>query len=477
MEEERLKSIIDILPPEILQRIVFHIPLKEAVRASILSTAWRNLCTPIRLEFYFDSNQTTGDDEADTKTNQIVNLLLKSCGYPELWKFRLGGFHDNKKEDGDLIFSAAKGPGKELHLDFSGGEKQTNQTIMADFNLISEPSGASCCESFPADQMANFSSLRTLHLISVNRLAGDLVSTLFFSCPLLESLKLEKCTGIQHINVKASNSLKAFAMADCPNTASIAISSPNLESFRFRGALPLIQLKSCPRLVDVTLDLRNGFENNEFDCENGLDLLASLKDIEILTISGWFLEWLCECGVIFERLRFQFNKLKQLCWLDSSMNKTKRDSLACFLNISPFLEKLFIKVDHERILCPHFHKYWNKAYLWINDYEIEESIASQHQHFKMVQVMGFTIQEDQLLLMDLLLKKSGTTLDSMTVIISSENRSRRVSKIPMTQLQHTSSSDVNRILVPSPNEEDHFYALTEKEEVDDKHFLRVWSML
>ncbi|KAL6987870.1 hypothetical protein U1Q18_013616 [Sarracenia purpurea var. burkii] len=151
------------------------------------------------------------------------------------------------------------------------------------------------------DQMAKFSSLRTLHLILVNRLAGDLVSALFFSSPLLESLKLEKCTGIQHINVKASNSLKSFTVEDCPNTASIAISAPNLESFR------------------------NGFENNEFDCENGLDLLASLKDIEILTISGWFLEWLWESGVIFERLRFQFNKLKQLYWFDSFMNKMKRD--------------------------------------------------------------------------------------------------------------------------------------------------------
>ncbi|KAL6994548.1 hypothetical protein U1Q18_012651 [Sarracenia purpurea var. burkii] len=142
------------------------------------------------------------------------------------------------------------------------------------------------------DQMDNFSSLRTLHRISVNRLVRDLVSALFFSSPLLESLKLEKYTRIQHINIKASNSFKAFAVADCPNTASIAISAPNLESFRYRGALPLIQIKSCLRLVDVTLDLRNGFENNEFDCENGLDLLASLKDIEILTISGWFLTFL-----------------------------------------------------------------------------------------------------------------------------------------------------------------------------------------
>ncbi|KAL6958943.1 hypothetical protein U1Q18_040289 [Sarracenia purpurea var. burkii] len=312
MEEERQKSIVDSLPPEILRRIVFLIPLKEAVRTSILSTAWRNLCTPFQLEFYLDSNQTTGDDEADTKINQIVNELLKSCGYPELWKFRLGSFHDNKKEDGDLIFSAAKGPGKELHLDFSGGEKQTNQTIMADFNLILEPSGARCCESFPADQMANFSSLRTLHLISVNRLAGDLVSALFFSCPLLESLKLEKCTGIQHINVKASNSLKAFAMADCPNTASIAISAPNLESFRYRGALPLIQIKRCPRLVDVTLNLRNGFENNEFDCENGLDLLASLKDIEILTISGWFLE-VCSLAPCIDLNRMSKTEKEKKC--------------------------------------------------------------------------------------------------------------------------------------------------------------------
>ncbi|KAL6998303.1 hypothetical protein U1Q18_008429, partial [Sarracenia purpurea var. burkii] len=287
MEDESLETMTDSLPPEILRRIVSLIPLKDAVRTSVLSTAWRGLWTPFRVESNFDSNQITGG-ESDVKLNQIVGLLLKSCDYSELRKFRLGGFNSDNKEE-DLIFSAAKGAGKELHLDFSRGEKQMNQIITANFNLILDQSCASSCK-FPDNQTAKFSFLRTMHLISVNRLAGDLVSALFSNCRLLEILKLEKCTGIQNINVKASNSLKAFAMADCPNTASIAISAPNLESFRYRGALPLIQIKSSPRLVDVTLDLREGLGNNGFDCEDCLDLLASLKNIEILTISGWFLE-------------------------------------------------------------------------------------------------------------------------------------------------------------------------------------------
>ncbi|KAG5556280.1 hypothetical protein RHGRI_006776 [Rhododendron griersonianum] len=55
-------------------------------------------------------------------------------------------------------------------------------------------------------------------------------------------------------------------------------------------------------------------------------------------------KWLFAAGVIFGRLQFRFNKLKELSWFDAMMNQTERDSLASFLHISPHLEKLFIMV-------------------------------------------------------------------------------------------------------------------------------------
>lgn len=158
----------------------------------------------------------------------------------------------------------------------------------------------------------------------------------------------------------------------------IKVSAPNLKSFKYQGVLPLIQLKNTSNLIDVVLNLRDGLGYTEFDCEELLYLLASLKEVEILTISGWLLEWMCSAGVIFGQLQFRFNKLKELRWIDSLMNRTKRDSLACFLNSTPSLEKLYIEIDQSLSSIPHpfFHHYWHEPHLWM-DYKAVKCKASQ----------------------------------------------------------------------------------------------------
>uniref|UniRef100_A0A5B7C4S4 Uncharacterized protein n=1 Tax=Davidia involucrata TaxID=16924 RepID=A0A5B7C4S4_DAVIN len=430
-------DFISSLPCEILQQIISLIPLKEAVRTSILSTAWRSLWSPFQVELDIDSSHITSD-EASKKLMQAMAMFLKSRTSPELLKFCLS---IPEKEKG-LVFFAIKGVEKELCLDFSGGKQ-----ITSNFDLILEP-------SCPIETLS-FSSLKTLHLRSVNHLGKNLVSTLFSNCQLLESLKLEKCTGLQSIDIKANNCLQSFIVIDCPNMVSITISAPSLKSFWYRGVLPQIQLKTSPQLVDVILNLREGLGQNEFDCEDVLSLLASLIDIEILTISGWLLEWLCTAGVIFGRLEFQFSKLKELCWIGSLMDRPKRDSLACFLNIVPFLEKLFVNIDqsYSSIPCPFFHHYWHEPHLWM-DYATVKSNASQVEHLKLFKLIGFTNEEDQLLLIDILLNKA-TNLNSM-IVTSLDNQSWRVSKIPYSQLKQTSRCYSKQVGISSPNKECYF---------------------
>ncbi|KAI8560433.1 hypothetical protein RHMOL_Rhmol04G0254700 [Rhododendron molle] len=398
MEEERIETTMSNLPPEILRQIVSLIPLKEAVRTSTLSTSWKTLWTPFQVEFDSDPNQITShtDDEASKKINQIVGLLSKSCSSPELWRFSL----QMEKTQKPLFFSAAKGGGggggEELHLDFF----EKGKTIQSNFNLVYDPTPG----------ISNFSSIKTLHLVSVNIIANNLVSTLFSSCRFLESLKLEKCSGIQSIDIKASDSLNSFEVVGCEEVESIAISAPNLKSLWYRGALPLIQINGCLNLVDVVLDLREGFGRSEFDCEDVLNLLSSLKDVEILKISGWLLE------------------------TDQNLSS---------------------------ITCPYFHQFWHEPHLWM-DYETVTSNVCQLQHLKLIQLEGFANEEDDqlMMLMDLLLRKS-IALKSMTVI-SPEKQSRRVMKIPKSQLNHTSACSPKRLVLCSPYE-DYFFGLIEDE--------------
>ncbi|KAI8532320.1 hypothetical protein RHMOL_Rhmol11G0204800 [Rhododendron molle] len=451
MEEERIETTMSNLPPEILRQIVSLIPLKEAVRTSTLSTSWKTLWTPFQVEFDSGPNQITSDadDEASKKINQIVGLLSRSSSSPELWRFSL----QTEKTQKPLFFSAAKGGGGggELHLDFFEKGKE----IQSNFNLV----------FYPTPRISDFClSIKTLHLVSVNKITHNLVSTLFSSCRFLERLKLEKCSGIQSIDIKASDSLNSFEVVGCEEVESIAISAPNLKSLWYRGALPLIQINGCLNLVDVVLDLREGLGRSEFDCENVLNLLSSLKDVEILKISGWLLEWLYAAGVIFGRLQFRFNKLKELSWFVALMDQTERDSLACFLHISPHLEKLFIMIDQNFSSiteCPYFHQFWYEPHLWMDNETVTSNVC-QLERLELIQLEGFTNEEDDqlMMLMDLLLRNS-IALKSMTVI-SPEKQSRRVRKIPKSQLNQTSACSPKRLVISSPNE-DYFFGLIEDE--------------
>lgn len=58
-----------------------------------------------------------------------------------------------------------------------------------------------------------------------------------------------------------------------------------------------------------------------------------------------FLQALCSGGVIFSSLGFQFSKLKKLRCICSTISSKTRDSLACFLNITPSLEGLSLQVS------------------------------------------------------------------------------------------------------------------------------------
>ena len=78
----------------------------------------------------------------------------------------------------------------------------------------------------------------------------------------------------------------------------------------------------------------------------------------------------------------------------------------------------------------------------------------------MVEFKGFTSQEDELVLLDLLLHSATPcTLKSM-VVISPEEQPWQVSKIPRSQLKHTYYGN-RRIVVSAPNK-DYFFGLTQE---------------
>ncbi|KAM7468107.1 hypothetical protein LguiB_015669 [Lonicera macranthoides] len=346
MEEEDISDFISNLPYELLQVIVSLIPFKEAIKTSILSTTWRQIWRPCEMNLEFNAHEITSFG-ATQKLNQITGSFVNSSYDPHALKL----FLTNPKSP---FLMATKGLNhEELHLEFFSKD----ELVLSSINLVSE-------QSVISHKPNKLSSLKTLNLKSITHLADNYISVLFSNCLVLESLKIEKCKGLKNINIKANSCLKRFIAVDCPSIDSITICAPNLKSFWYQGVLPKIEFENTPQLVDVVLNLRDGLGNIEFDCEDVLSFLASLEDIETLTISGWLIE---------------------------------------------------IDQSYPSITWPMFHQYWHEPHLWMDcETVLKSNYASQLSHLKLINIVGFKPEEDHLLLMELLLHKS-LSLKEMTV--------------------------------------------------------------
>ncbi|KAG5553842.1 hypothetical protein RHGRI_011647 [Rhododendron griersonianum] len=78
-------------------------------------------------------------------------------------------------------------------------------------------------------------------------------------------------------------------------------------------------------------------------------------------------------------------------------------------------ELRWIDQNMSSITCPYVHQFWHEPHLWM-DYETVTSNVSQLERLKLIQLEGFTNEEDDqlMMLMNLLLRQP-VALKSMTV--------------------------------------------------------------
>ncbi|KAK6228024.1 hypothetical protein SCA6_000364 [Theobroma cacao] len=166
-----------------------------------------------------------------------------------------------------------------------------------------------------------------------------------------------------------------------------------------------------PREInEISNQIEYGPGYNPFACENLLSLLLAVKNVKTLTISGWLFKvsiskWLSSAGAIWERKDFLFNNLKELRWIDSSMENHSIATLVSVLRLCPSLEKLVINVDPASYCSPSK----GECSFW-KEYSNRVANTATLDHLNMVKLKGFLGQEDEILLAERLVEVASVEL-------------------------------------------------------------------
>ncbi|PWA75899.1 leucine-rich repeat domain, L domain-like protein [Artemisia annua] len=161
--------------------------------------------------------------------------------------------------------------------------------------------------------------VKTLKLTSVNYSSCKLISSLINKFRYVESLIIEKSSGLRSLRVEGVAKLVSLSVIDCDDLKSVNVKALELESLRFCGSL----------------------------CSFSLQNVIAIRDVKVLTIHGWMYKDVFG-PLLFTKhneQHFRFSRLQELWWIDSSMEDDNINSLFCFLKFCTSLKRLFVTVS------------------------------------------------------------------------------------------------------------------------------------
>ncbi|KAJ0961860.1 hypothetical protein J5N97_029688 [Dioscorea zingiberensis] len=329
----KMEDRISSLPSNIIGIILMDLPLKDAVRTSILSSKWRSEWSTIP-QLVFDKH--TFQLPTHYTLSEIVNqVLLLHSGPIEKFMFDEYAFSGSfATVDRWLVFLSRNGL-KELILKFSPNRLYQLPTSLFNCQALTFLE-LQDCEFFLPCVSKGFDRLITLVLKDVT-ITDEYFESLISSCPLLKRLVFSDFYGCTHLKVNA----------------------PNLKELFVTGFFEDICLENTPSLVTLSVGLEDGEDEdheNEDDFEdevvqngeyhNFKRSLSGVLKIEKLELQTNMFEFLAK-GSMLERLP-TYNYLSKLN-LSMVNFKDLRHNLmiCCFIRSSPFLRDLEIEADSD----------------------------------------------------------------------------------------------------------------------------------
>jgi hypothetical protein len=272
---------ISCLPGHIIDQILSLMPIKEAVRTSVLSSSWRNIWYTLP-NLVFDKHCISVAASKDpsvinNKFLRIVDHVLLQHSGP-INKFM---FSDNENglirvcDVSDVhrwVLHLSRRSIKELELQFWLKERYKIPWCLFSCQSLRHLGLHSCQFKLPT-MFEGFRNLKKLVLVEVT-LAQDDYENMISGCPLLDHLVLMEVDGFSQINIHA----------------------PNLKTFQFYGKFEDIIIENSFKITTVFVDLVNYLNSKTnqsklHGCSNNLlKFFAHQCHVQFLEIGYSFLK-------------------------------------------------------------------------------------------------------------------------------------------------------------------------------------------
>lgn len=276
--------MVSDLPGHVIDQILSCLPIREAVRTSVLSKMWKNKWYTLP-NLVFDKQGVALERSLVNRSKfvRIVDhVLLLHSGPINMFKFsEYYGIGEVLLSDFDRWILHLSGRSiKELVLEVMNALDGEEEYYKIPWCLFSCQSlhhlKLECCWLNPPGVFEGFRNLKSLDLNLVT-MAQDAFENMISGCPLLEKLKLIEVDGFTQINIHA----------------------PNLKIFEVFGEFEGISFDNTFQLVNVIIDLSLNLspENNQSTLHgrssNLLDFFDRRPHLQSLVIGRCFLKVYC----------------------------------------------------------------------------------------------------------------------------------------------------------------------------------------